>query len=67
DIEIVHRPSPSGGSDDPQERLVTQFASSSTTLSAGYAAPLGQNGVIQTIASSLKRERRAFPAEPDKT
>ncbi|KAG9043404.1 hypothetical protein FS837_009655 [Tulasnella sp. UAMH 9824] len=66
-IEVVHCQSPSGGSHDPQQRLVSEFASLSTMLSAGYTAPFGRNGVIQTILSSLKYERRAFPAEPAKT
>ncbi|KAG8898662.1 hypothetical protein FRC00_002499 [Tulasnella sp. 408] len=66
-VEIVHGPSPSTASQEPQQRLVTQFANHSATLSAGYAAPFGQNGVVQTLLSSFKHERRAFAAQSNKT
>ncbi|KIO19216.1 hypothetical protein M407DRAFT_11509 [Tulasnella calospora MUT 4182] len=66
-VEIVHCPDASDLPHDPQQRLVSEFASSSTILRAGYAAPFGHNGILQTIASSVKGEQRAFPAHPEKT
>ncbi|KAG8930531.1 hypothetical protein FRC01_002653 [Tulasnella sp. 417] len=63
-VEIIH--SSSTGSDDPRQQLVCNFASSSTILSAGYDAPLAHFGAAQTVASSLKHEKRAFPAHPDR-
>ncbi|KIO21668.1 hypothetical protein M407DRAFT_28735 [Tulasnella calospora MUT 4182] len=52
---------------DPQQQLVSEFASLSTTLSAGYAAPLDQNGILQTVASSVMDKLRASPAHPENT
>ncbi|KAG8925088.1 hypothetical protein FRC00_004356 [Tulasnella sp. 408] len=66
-VEIVHGQSLSTASQEPQQRLVTDFANHSATLSAGYAAPFGQNGVVQTLLSSFKHERRAFAAQSNKT
>ncbi|KIO19211.1 hypothetical protein M407DRAFT_31137 [Tulasnella calospora MUT 4182] len=66
-VEIVHSPASSTLPREPQQRLITEFASFSRTLKAGYATPLGQNGVLQTVASPLRHEHRAFQAQPDNT
>ncbi|KAG9042425.1 medium-chain fatty acid ethyl ester synthase/esterase 2 [Tulasnella sp. UAMH 9824] len=66
-VEVVHCPSTSPLPHEPQLKLVSEFASFSTTLSAGYKTPTCYNGVVQTILSSLKHEKRAFPAHPDRT
>ncbi|KIO19212.1 hypothetical protein M407DRAFT_31138 [Tulasnella calospora MUT 4182] len=66
-VEIVHSPATSTLPREPQQQLVTEFASLSRTLRAGYAAPRGHNGVLQTVASSLRHKHRAFLAQPNNT
>ncbi|KIO21669.1 hypothetical protein M407DRAFT_28736 [Tulasnella calospora MUT 4182] len=67
-VEIVHAPSTSSTvPHEPQQQLVSQFATFSTTLSVGYDTPFCYNGVVQTIVSSVKHEQRAFTAHPDRT
>ncbi|KIO25235.1 hypothetical protein M407DRAFT_25456 [Tulasnella calospora MUT 4182] len=52
---------------EAQQLLVTTFSSFSSTLCAGYDTPFGHDGISQAVASSLRHEHRAFPAQSDKT
>ncbi|KAG8954850.1 hypothetical protein FRC04_010333 [Tulasnella sp. 424] len=66
-IEVIHRPS-SRPVSQPEQQVVTDcFAKNSNVLKAGYEAPFGYNGNVQTMLSSLKRDWRAFPSHPDQT
>ncbi|KAG8937384.1 hypothetical protein FRC00_006346 [Tulasnella sp. 408] len=56
-IEIVHLPSSSTLPPEPQQKLVSEFASFSTTLNAGYDSPFAQNGVFQTVSEARGRAR----------